>query len=199
MSTVQETTRTADDLLTMPDGENYELVNGQLVERNISQESSWVAGKLFRLLANFAEDRALGWVFPEGTSYQCFQQLEDDPERTRRPDASFIRGDRLPGGPVRQGHCRVAPDLTVEVVSPNDEAYKIEAKVQEWFGAGVAEVWVIMPPSRSVTVRRPDGRERILHVNDELTVEELVPGFRCRVGDLFPSAAAPETSVAHGK
>lgn len=191
MSTVQDTTYTADDLLAMSDGENYELVNGQLVERNRSQESSWVGGKVFRKLADFAEDRRLGWAFPDGTSYQCFQHLEDDPERTRRPDASVILWDRLPGGPARKGHTRIAPDLVVEVVSPNDEAYKIEDKVHEWFGAGVREVWVVMPPSRTVTVRRPDGRERILHENDELTADDLIPGFRCHVGDLFPSAAAP--------
>jgi Uma2 family endonuclease len=185
MSTVQDKL-TAADLLMMPDGDDYELVNGQLVERNMSQESSWVAGEVFRRLANVGEDSGLGWAFPEGTSYQCFQHLEDDPERTRRPDASFIRKERLPGGPVRKGHSPIAPDLAVEVVSPNDAAYEIEEKVQEWLAVGVQQVWVVMPPARTVTVHRAEGRERILHESDELTAEGLISGFRCRVGDLFP-------------
>ncbi len=189
MSTVQDKL-TADDLLMMPDGDDYELVNGQLVERKMSQESSWVAGELFRRLANVGESGEFGWAFPEGTSYQCFQHLEDDPERTRRPDASFIRRERQPGGPARTGHGRIAPDLAVEVVSPNDAAYEVEEKVQEWLAAGVPQVWVVMPPARTVTIHRPGGRERILHENDELTAEELVPGFCCRVGDLFPRVEA---------
>jgi hypothetical protein len=37
---------TPEDLLAMPDGKSYELVGGQLVERNVGLESSWVGGRL---------------------------------------------------------------------------------------------------------------------------------------------------------
>jgi len=191
MSTVRDS-QTADDLLMMPDGENYELVNGRLEERNMSQESSWVSGEIYGQMRDAIRNTTAGWAFPEGTSYQCFQHLTDDPERTRRPDASFIRKERLPGGPLRKGHCRVPPDLVAEVVSPGDEAYDVNEKVEDWLAAGVLQVWVVMPPARTVTIHRPDGRERILHEDDELTAEGLIPGFRCRVGDLFPQLSAPE-------
>ncbi len=44
MSTVLEKTYTPEDLLAMPDRKSYELVDGHLVERNVSVLSSWVGG-----------------------------------------------------------------------------------------------------------------------------------------------------------
>ena len=90
--TTASTRYTPDDLLKMPDGNRYELVDGNLVERIVSLWSSYVAGRLHNLLSNHCQKNSLGWVLPEGTSYQCFP---DDPERVRRPDTSFIRRERL--------------------------------------------------------------------------------------------------------
>src|SRR5262249_44653683 len=135
MSTAATKTRyTPEDLLTMPDGEFYELVHGNLVERKMSILSSYIAGVTFSLLFAFCRPKKLGWVFPEGTTYQCFQ---DDPGKVRRPDVSFIRLERLsPEQAAARGHARLAPDLAVEVVSPNDLYYEVDTKTQEWLSAG---------------------------------------------------------------
>ena len=61
-----------EDLLTIPDGDRYELVNGRLVERNMSKWSSYVAGNFHQRLKNHSDAHGVGWVYPEGTSYQCF-------------------------------------------------------------------------------------------------------------------------------
>lgn len=177
---------TPDDLLTMPNGDDYELVDGQLVERNMSMESSWIAGRVFRLVADAGEDTNLGWTFPEGTSFQCFAE---EPDRVRRPDTCFILKDRLPDGPTPKGHGRVVPDLVVEVVSPNDLYEEVDRKVEEWLSAGVALVWVINPRSRTLTVHRPDADLHKVGESDELTAEPILPGFRCAVADLFPPPA----------
>ena len=63
---------TPEDLLRMPDGDRYELINGTLVERDMSFWSSYVGGELYRLVSNHCREHKLGWVTPEGTSYQCF-------------------------------------------------------------------------------------------------------------------------------
>lgn len=182
---------TPEDLLTMPDGDNYELVDGQLVERKMSQESSWIAGRLFSRLAAFVESRNLGWAFPEGTSFQCFP---DDPTCVRRPDTSFVQLRRQPNGPSERGHGRIAPDLVVEVVSPNDLFQEVDGKVDEWLTAGVQLIWVINPRARTVTVVRPDADAHKLTVRDELRGEPVLPGFACRIADLFP----PRTETATG-
>jgi Uma2 family endonuclease len=182
MSTVEATRLTADDLLAMPDEQDYELVDGQLRERNRGMESSWVAGQILHLLNILAQGGGHGWVFGEGTGFQCFP---DDPNRVRKPDVAFIRMGRLPKGPPRRGIGHVAPDLAVEVVSPNDTAYEVETKLAEWLEAGVSEVWIVIPHIRKVRIHRAEASDAVLHESDELTTS-LVPGFRCQVRDLFP-------------
>src|SRR5262249_43923127 len=147
MSTIAEKTYTPEDLLSMPDRKNYELVDGHLVERNMSVLSSWVGGRLHRILDGFVEDHDLGWAWPADLGYECFP---DAPGKIRKPDVSFIRKERLPEGPTSEGYVDIAPDLAVEVVSPNDLAYEVEAKVVEYLNAGVPLVWVIDPEACTV-------------------------------------------------
>ena len=81
-SSSTESTRrvTPEELLALPDAVRYELVNGQLVERSMGTESSWVGGELMRLLGNHAVKQNLGWLLPPDGSYQCFP---DSPEMLR--------------------------------------------------------------------------------------------------------------------
>jgi Uma2 family endonuclease len=184
MSAVPPPTRyTPEDLQRMADADCYELVNGQLVELNKSLWSSHVAGEIHILLSNFCGPKGLGWVLPGGASYQCFPE---EPTNVRKPDTSFIARERMPlARATEEGFITVAPDLAAEVVSPNDIAYEVEEKVQALLRAGVRVVWVVIPPTRTVKVHRRDGGGVILREGDELTGEDVIPGFRCRVSDLF--------------
>jgi Uma2 family endonuclease len=188
MSTViEQLPHEPEDLLTMPDGDRFELVDGQLVERNMSKWSSFVAGTIYYSLRSHCDARRLGWVYPEGTSYQCFP---DAPKKVRRPDVSFIRLDRLsPDEAMSEGHIDIAPDLAVEVVSPNDLAREIDKKVEEYEMADVPLIWVANPETKAVRVHRADGTVTLLREKDELDGETVIPGFRCRVGELFLPAA----------
>jgi Uma2 family endonuclease len=185
MRTIIDKTYTPQDLLAMPDANNYELVDGHLVERNVSQLSSWVAGRLFRLIDVFIDDKRLGWAWPSDLGYECFP---DSPGKVRRADVSFIRLERLPEGPTSEGYAAIAPDLAVEVLSPNDLAYDVDKKVAEYLGAGVSLVWVINPETRTILIRRRDGTVDWLREHDELSGEGVLPGFRCRVSSLFPDS-----------
>jgi Uma2 family endonuclease len=184
MATVTTTPRhTPEDLLKMPDGDRYELVDGNLVERDMSFWSSYVGGVLYGLLWLHSREKKLGWVAPEGTSYQCFA---DAPNRVRRADVSFLRADRLSlQQATEEGHLRIVPDLVTEVISPNDRAYEVEVKVNEWLAAGVRLLWVVNPPVRQVRVHRGDGTVEVVKEGEQLSGEDVVPGFSCRVGELF--------------
>ncbi len=184
---------TPEDLLVLEDRERYELLNGRLVEQSVSLKSSWVAGEIAFLLRRYLEKNPLGNVFPEGTSYQCFPE---EPRRVRRADVSFIRTGRLTESQFDSGHCPIAPDLAVEVVSPHDNYADVVAKLDDYFSAGVPLVWVVEPESRTVAVYR-NGAESIslLHEADELSGEQVLPGFVCRVVDIFPKES-PKTPVA---
>jgi Uma2 family endonuclease len=184
---------TPDDLLRRPDGNRFELVNGRLVEVPVSAWSSFIAGVVFGLLRDFLRPRHLGWLFPEGTAYQCFPTA---PSQVRKPDVSVILRDRYPADRLRQeGHIRVAPDLAVEVISPNDLIVDLNLKLLEYLDAGIPLIWVIDPQARIVWVLHR-GSVRLLCGTDELTGEDVLPGFRCTVAQLFIDATDPLPSGA---
>lgn len=173
---------TPEDLLAMPNEVDYELVNGELVERQMGAESSWIAGNLFGLITLFYQGRSPGHLFISDCGYQCYA---DDRNKVRKPDLSFVRKGRFPKGRLPQGYIRIPPDLAVEVLSPNDLADEAEAKVEEYLDAGVQLVWVVSPKAETVTVYRADRSAVKLHDEDELSGENVLPGFRCNVSDLF--------------
>jgi Uma2 family endonuclease len=185
---VPQPTYTADDLLALPDGDHFELVDGRLVEKQMGAESSYIGGRLGRLLGAYCESPFSGWVLPADASYQF---LPDRPNLVRKPDVSFIRLGRLPNEVLPTGHIRLPPDLAVEVVSPNDLYYEVEEKVREYRQAGVRLVWIVVPPSRTVLVRRLDGTATEVLEGGELSGEDVVPGFRCRVADIFHPPGPP--------
>jgi Uma2 family endonuclease len=166
----------------------YEMVDGELVEKNVGFESAIVGAALLRLLHHHCTNPFIGWVVGGHGSYQMFP---DRPKLVREPDVSFVRLGRFPKEQPPRGHARLAPDLAVEVVSPNDLYYEVDAKVAEYRGAGVRLIWVISPATRSVLVRRLDGSVSEVREDGELSGEDVVPGFRCRVADLFVSAVPP--------
>jgi len=182
---------TPEDLLAMPDGKNHELVDGRLVERNMGAESSWIGGEVYLRLRPFCDEHRSGHVWPADNGYQCFAHA---PKLVRRPGVSFIREGRLPGGELPKGYVRIPPDLAIEVVSPNDLASDLDETVEDYQRAGVSLVWVIHPESRTVTVFRGDGTVSRLHQDDELSGEDVIPGFRCPVRSLFPHVAHPGQS-----
>ncbi len=171
-----------EDLLIMPDGEQYELVNGQLQEKPMSGLASWVGLEVGRRLGNYVVEHNLGWVFGSDAGFQCFPDASD---KVRKPDVSFVAKHKLPDGPV-DGHLRVAPDLAVEVASPNDSLRDTDRKVEEYLAAGVRSVWLIDPNVRVVQVIRSDGTSQRLRDPDELSEADILPGFVCHVRDLLP-------------
>src|SRR4051794_9073614 len=154
MAIATERRYTPEDLLTLPDGERFELVNGILVEKKMGTEAGGIAATIIGLLFIWNQRTHQGRVVSAEGSYQCFG---DDADRVRRPDVSFLRTERLPGGVLPRGHSQVAPDLAVEVVSPNDLYSEVRAKIEEYFRAGVRLVWVVDPETQSVEVLRVDG------------------------------------------
>lgn len=178
---------TAEDFLRLPDDGDYELVDGKLMERRVGAVSSYVGGRLLRLLGAFCESPFLGWVFNSDATYLMLPQR---PNLVRKPDVSFVRAGRFPNETLPQGHIRFAPDLVVEVVSPNDTYYEVAQKMAEYRMAGVRLVWVVIPPTRTVQIRRLDGSLAEVGEEGELTGEDVVPGFRCSVRELFQPPTA---------
>jgi len=123
----------------------------------------------------------LGIVFAAETGFLLTRQ----PDTVRAPDIAFIAQQRVPKTGVWQGFIPLAPDLAVEVVSPSDRVYEVDEKVQDWLDNGTRLVWVVNPRTRTVTVNRAGSQPKILTASDELTGDDVVPGFTCPVREIF--------------
>ncbi len=148
----------------MSNGKDYELVNGRLVERNSGAESSWVGGRICLRLSKLCDEHHLGWVWPADNGYQCFAHA---PKLVRRPDVSFIRAGRLRGDALPSGFVRIAPDLAVEVVSPNDLAPELDEKLEDLTPASPASTEL-----RNLSATYGEKYPEIHKVKDEIAKAE---------------------------
>ena len=122
----------------------YEVVNGQHVDLPpMSAYATWIASRLDHRLGPFVEQHGPGTVVTE-----MLFLLDADRNLRRRPDVAFVSAKRWPLDQAlpESGDWEVVPDVTVEVVSPNDEFSDVVARVREYFSHGVQRVWVILPP-----------------------------------------------------
>jgi Uma2 family endonuclease len=172
---------TPEDLLRLSGDDRFELVQGQLVSTEMSGLAAFIAYHVAWHLGNVVRPAQLGTLFTSDASYQCFAEA---PDRVRRPDVSFIHRSRMQPEYL-QGHIPVPPDLAVEVVSPNDLFYDVRQKVGEYLRAGVRLVWVVNPVKEEVDVYRANGTSVLARAGDCLEGEDVIPGFRCPLADIF--------------
>jgi Uma2 family endonuclease len=172
----------AGELLALPRGRwRYELVAGELrVYPPTGARHGEVAAVLGARLAMAARTGRAGIVL-----YAAGFRLASDPDTVRAPDVAFLRADRVPGGTIPPGHLPGAPDLAVEVLAPTDRTLDVEDRVDDYLGAGSRLVWVVNPKHGRVTVHPLDAPARVLGPDDRLDGGEVVPGFACRVRELF--------------
>lgn len=180
--TVQGPIATAAALLLQPgDGWRYELVRGEL--RRMSPAGSRhgaVAMTFGRMLDQHVTAHGLGRVFAAETGFW----LRRGPDTVRAPDVAFVRRERLTDE-LPDGFWPGAPDLAVEVLSPNDAFGEVQEKVFDWLAAGARMVVVADPRRRSITVYRSRHDVRVLEEADDFDGSEVVPDWCVRVGDLF--------------
>ena len=166
----------------LEDEAGIELVNGNVVEKPVSIESSEIEATIQRLLGNEAVKARDARVFGSSMGYRCFP---DEPARFRKPDGSLVRADRLANVNPQDGFMPIPADLVVEVLSPNDLAYDVQEKVEDYLAHGFPLIWVVHPNTRSVMIYRATGAPSLLHHEDEITGEAALPTFRCKVAAFF--------------
>ncbi|QDU27415.1 hypothetical protein ETAA8_25020 [Anatilimnocola aggregata] len=179
---IANTPITPEQLLAMPDSKGLEIVAGKLVENKMGAESSELAIVLASILYQYCSKDRIGRVFGPDTSFQCFPH---DSTMVRKPDVAFLSYARWPADKRIGAFIKVAPELAIEVLSPNDVIKEVNDKVDDYLAAGVSTVWVVNEFRRYVEVHSANQPPRIATLNDELTCEEILPGFRCGVSEVF--------------
>lgn len=173
---------TAEQLLALDEpGFRHELVRGELRRMTgAGFRHSATAAEIAFVLRRHA-DRSLGRVTGADGGYL----LARNPDTVRIPDAAFVAASRLATLPTR-GHFEGAPDLAVEVISPNDRYGEVHDKALDWIAAGTRLVWIVDPIRCSVAIYVPDGTIRVVNGDDVLDGGDVLPGFTARVRELIP-------------
>ena len=170
---------TAAELLRAQDIGRCELVRGELRMMVLPGfEHGRLQSRIGTRLGTFADARRLGAVLGEVGFV-----LTRDPDTVRAPDVAFVRAERVQGR--NPGYVEGAPDLAVEILSPDDRPGYVRDKVAEWLESGAAAVWVVDPRNRTVTVHAGRGRPKLLGEADTLRGEGALAGFEVAVREIF--------------
>jgi Uma2 family endonuclease len=174
---------TAEDLASMPDDDHsYELLEGRLVRMPKSGMIHGVcSGRLGYAVSDYLRAHDRGVVLPQDTGFL----LRRSPDTVRAPDMAFISKERFEAAGFPDGFWPGAPDLVVEVVSPNDRRKHVEDKVRQWLESGTRLAWIVDPRRHTISVRRPAGTSDELAEDQEVDGEDVLPGFRLPLRELF--------------
>jgi Uma2 family endonuclease len=173
---------TVDEFARLPDDDfRYELVSGVVYRMSpVGGLHGAVAARLVVALVEWADRHRAGTVMTE-TGFV----LTTGPDTVLAPDISFVRRERTPANGLPTSFWRGAPDLAVEVLSPDDRVRDVGAKVREYLAHGVALVWVIDPATQTATVHSAAATVTLTR-DQRLHGDVVLPGFDVPVSRLFP-------------
>lgn len=174
----------AEELLRLPRGRaRFELIEGELtVMEPGGAEHGAVAIRIGAKLFTHVDERGLGAVFGAETG---FVLVPGDEPTIRAPDAAFVSRENVERLGPTEKYWPEAPDLAVEVVSPNDSFSALHEKALAWLEAGARVVLVADPSTRTVTVYRSGGDMTALRGEKTIACGDVVPGWQPRAADFF--------------
>jgi Uma2 family endonuclease len=193
MATVTKPMTTA-ELLAMPDdGVQRWLIRGELREKRDvmggkpmtirNRFHSRLTVRVAKFLDNWLDARPE----PRGAVLggEAGVRLRKDPETTVGVDVVYVSAEVYAKQPDDTTLVDGVPVLAVEILSPSDMEDEINDKIDEYLSAGTPLVWIVDPHFRTVTVYRRGAAPELVNVDQELTAEPHMPGFRVRVAELF--------------
>ena len=173
---------TAEEFVRIPDdGHRYELIRGEPRKMAAASFDHGVyASRIVETLLPYVRSNRLGEVPLTEPGFL----LGTDPDHVRIPDVGFVRQERIDAAERPFVFFSGAPDLVVEVVSPNDRYTDVDVKVGEWLEAGASLVIVVNPHNSTVQVHSSEGTNTLTEA-DTLSGGAVVEGWSMSVADIF--------------
>ncbi len=163
-----------------PERRLCELVEGVLVEKIMGTKEAMLALWIGHLLLNFLEENDLGIALGADGAV-CLM-----PGLVRIPDVSFVSWSKLPGKKLPdQPIADLVPDLAVEVLSTGNTAKEMQRKLQEYYQAWIAVVWVVDPKTQTGEIITSPTDRQTIAADGELQAKTILPGFRVLLAELF--------------
>ena len=174
---------TGEELARMPEIGRSELVEGRIVRMSPTGfRHGGVELRIGTVLNAFVEPLRIGRVLVGEVGIYTRR----NPDTVRGADVLFISNERYARASKDKAFLDVAPELVVEVLSPDDRPGEVARKISEYFEAGVLRVWIADPSRRTLRVHRTANESRELKPEDNLSDDEVLPGFEVLVSELFP-------------
>jgi len=173
------------DLELMPeDGNRYEIVDGGLyVSKLPDLYHQIVCSKIVAFLERWNERTGKGIaIFNPGVIFTNDNAVV--------PDVVWVSYELLANALQENGKLHSCPELVVEVLSPGPENERRdrELKLKLYSRRNAKEYWIVNWRERTLEVYRRENAElKLVRTLDETNMLEtpLLPGFGCKVGDLF--------------
>lgn len=172
----QRTDVTVDELEKLSLPTPAELYGGKVVFKMPSFAHGVIEHNIGRRIGYYLDTHPIGLLSGDAN----FRLWPKRARESRAPDLSFILKERLPENLYR--YLPMAPDLAIEILSPDDKFMQVMDKVDEYLLQGVKIVWVVIASTREVLFCTSQSK---YIVRDKLTAPELLPGFELEVKDIF--------------
>ena len=174
---------TGEELYRMGDLGRTELVKGEIVHMSPTGFTHGrIENRIGRVLDNFVVKQSLGEV----VSGEVGIYTGRNPDTVRAADVAFISTERI-AQVKSKSYLDVAPELVVEVLSPDDAWSGLMEKLDEYFASGVKVVWVADPRTRQIYVYHSMTSVERFAEQGTLTGGDVLPGFSVLVAELFAS------------
>jgi Uma2 family endonuclease len=150
-----------------------EWIDGEVVVMNaVALDHAELFSFIHHLLRGFADAHDLGKILSEPFQIRLPKQ-----RRRRSPDIFFVSNSRL--HLLERNQCKGAPDLVVEIVSPDSQSRDRREKYLEYQSAGVLEYWLVDPASRTFEAyfRGSNGKYKPLPMIDGEVNSQVLKGF----------------------
>jgi Uma2 family endonuclease len=142
---------------------------------------NWTLLELGASLRDYCRQTNIGVVLPE-TEFSLGDHWR------LKPDLAVLTAEVWRTLDRRKVPVQAIPLLTVEIVSPSENAWTLDQKIQRYLASGVAEVWVLFAEGRHIYVHSVEGVKRFGE-GQSLSSPHL-PGWSVPVADLFADPAA---------
>jgi Uma2 family endonuclease len=161
-------------------GSKYELLDNELIMSPVHANHGVICARFIILFGGFVQRNKLGETFDSSTGFRL------SPHTLLSPDISFVSKARLRKILIAPDKfLQGAPDLGVEVLSPSERIRELHRKLDLYFEYGTRLVWIVNWKLEQIHVYRPDSIEALTRSADVLGGGEVVPGFKCRLSQIF--------------
>jgi Uma2 family endonuclease len=144
----------------------------------VMKDVPFVPSNITILLSSFVQKHRLGRILV----YDAFVYTRQTPNMPRLSEVAYISHERFS---KIDASSLFAPELVVEVISPQDSWMEINDILEAYFELGVQLVWIINPQRKQVQVYTALTHLEIFNAQDTLTGGEVLPGLTILVADIF--------------